>query len=123
MRFELATTGFTEELPLVFRRDDLQQIAFVATLVQAHTALWVLDQVKLCFLDLQHIHEFFGIDVAWIEEEVMRRNRKQRLRVLTNAANEEVFDILRGQNDGGVFLSDALGCVADILDGRGVGVR
>ena len=59
----------------------------------------MLDEVKLRLFDLQHIHKFLRADIAGIEQEVMGRNRKQRLRVLTNAADEEVLNILRGQDE------------------------
>ena len=71
-------------------------------------------------LDLQHVHKLTGIDVAGIEQEVMRGNRKQGLRKLTNTADEEVLDVLRCEDDGRILFTDTLGGVTDILDGRHV---
>ena len=47
-------------------------------------------------------------------------NRKQRLRKLTNTADEEVLNVLRSEDDGRILFTDTLGGVTDILDGRHV---
>lgn len=115
--FVLSTSGIAEQLRLIFGSNDLQKITLVTALVKAGSSLGEFDEVILHLLDLQHVHKLAGIDVAGIEQEVMCGNRKQRLRKLTNTADEEVLDVLRCEDDGRILFTDTLGGVTDILDG------
>ena len=74
-----SSSCIAEQFRLVFGSDDLQKVSFVSAFEKAGAALRVLDEVVLLFLELQSVHIITGIDIAAVEEELMRRNGKEGL--------------------------------------------
>ena len=60
----------------------MQKVSFIPAFEKAGAALRVLDEVVFRFLELQSVHIITGIDIAAVEKELMRRDRKQRFRQL-----------------------------------------
>lgn len=52
---------------------NLQQISFIAALVQADAALGELDEIVFRLLQLEHIHVGPLVDGAGIEQKLVRR--------------------------------------------------
>lgn len=58
-----------------------------------------------------------------VEQETVCGDGKERFRVLPHIRGKEIVDVLRGEQDGRVFLSHPLHGVADVLDGGQVGKK
>ena len=77
-----SSARIAEQFCFVFGSDNLQEVSFVSAFEKAGAALRVLDEVVFRFLELQSVHIITGIDIAAVEKELMRRDRKQRFRQL-----------------------------------------
>ena len=99
----------------------LQQVALIAALVQANAALRKLDEIVFRLIQLEHLHVRSLVDGARVEQELVGRDGKQRLCHLADAFLIKIFQILRGQQHGGLFFTNTLETVADVLNGRGIG--
>lgn len=77
-----SSSRIAEQFGFVFGSDDLQKVSFIPAFEKAGAALRVLDEVVFRFLELQSVHIITGIDIAAVEKELMRRDRKQRFRQL-----------------------------------------
>ena len=97
----------------------LQQIPLVAALEQAHATLWEADEIVFRFLQLKQVHIKSLVDRATVEDELMWRDREQRLGQLSDAIPVKVLQILRGHDEVGLFLSNPFQDVADVLDDGG----
>ena len=75
----LSSARIAEQFCLVFGSDDLQKVSFVSAFEKAGATLGILDEVVLRFLELQSVHIITGIDITAVEEELMRRDRKEGL--------------------------------------------
>jgi hypothetical protein len=115
--FNLSAARLSEQRRLIFRRLNHEVVPFVAALIKAHAALWVADQLVFGFLQLERIHVKSRVDGTGIEQELMSRNREQRLRQFADMLHIEILQILRREDDGALFFADALHAVADIFDG------
>gem|GEM_PF-2183805 len=100
---------------------NLQQISFIAALVQADAALGELDEIVFRLLQLEHIHVGPLVDGAGIEQKLVRRDAEQGFGHLTDALLIEVLQILTGQQHRRFLLSHTLQTISDVLDGGGVG--
>ena len=101
----------------MWRRVDLQQIPFVAALIQADAPLGVSDELELRRLQLEIVHVEAPVDAAGIEQELVGGDGEQGPGQFPDALHIKVLQILRGQDHGGLFLSHPLEGVADIFDG------
>lgn len=99
------------------RRMDLQQIPFIAALVQADASLGVADEFKLCRLQLKVVHVEPPVDAAGIEQKLVGGDGEQGAGQFPDALHIKVLQILRGQDHGGLLFSHPLQGVADIFDG------
>lgn len=96
-------------------RQHLRQLsALLAALLPYST--YILDQFVLARLKLQGINECACLNRAGIEEELMCGYGEQWLCQLADFRHEKVVDVLTCNEDGGVFLSDSLHCITDILN-------
>ena len=77
-----SSTCRSEESLLVLRGLHLQEIAFIAALVEAGAALWVPDQGVLGLLQLEVIHEELLIHIAAVKDELMDGDGKEGARQL-----------------------------------------
>lgn len=68
-----------EQFGFVFGSIDLQEVSLISALEETSTAFRVLDEIVLRLLELQSVHIITGIDIAAVEEELMRRNGKEGL--------------------------------------------
>ena len=65
---------------------------------------------------MEQIHELLFVDRAAVEQELVRRNREQRLCHFAHTGAVKILYVLRRHEHGGVLLSDALQRIADIFD-------
>ena len=77
-----SSTCRSEEGLLVLRGLHLQEIAFIAALVEAGAALRVPDQGIFGLLQLEVIHEKLLIHIAAVEDELMDGDGKEGTRQL-----------------------------------------
>ena len=85
---------------------------------------WIAGKLRLNEykrLQLQSVHIQLGINVPGVEQEVVGRDTKQRLCVFPDPVNEEILDILAGQQDIGVLFSHSFHGVADLFPYGGCG--
>ena len=75
----------------------LQQIPFVATLVETHAELEKHDAVILRLIQLEHLHIAALIDRTGAKRKLVGRDGKQRLDHLADIYLVEVLNVLRGQ--------------------------
>ena len=100
---------------------DFQQVSFVAAFVEADAALRELDEIKLAVFQLEHIHIRAPVNGTGVEQELVRRNRKERLCHLAHTRLVEIFKVLACQHERGFLFAHALELVADVLDSDGIG--
>ena len=120
-RWGLSTTCIAEQLRLIFGGFDLQEVSFITALEQTSTSFGMLDEIELGFFKLECIDIISCVDVTAVEEELMCRNREQRLGEFLDLGQKKILDILRCENDRGFLLTHSLGGVSDIFDCREVG--
>ena len=84
----------------MWRRVDLQQIPFVAALIQADAPLGVSDELELRRLQLEVVHVEPSIYTAGIEQELVGGDGEQRPGQFPDALYIKVLQILRGQDHG-----------------------
>ena len=118
---KLSTTCFAEELCFIVGGFHLQEVSFVAAFEKASPAFRVLDEIKLAVFQLESVDIIFGIDVAAVEKELMRRDGKQGLGEFLDLGQKKILDILTGENDRGILFTHTFGGVTDILDSRKIG--
>ena len=97
----------------------LQQIPLIAALEETHAALRETDEIVFRLLQLEQIHVEALVDGTAVEDELVRRDCKQRFGQLSDAVPVEVLQILRGHDKVGLFLSYPLEDIADILNDGG----
>ena len=117
----LSATRRAKQLFLIGWRMYLQQVAFVAALVQADTALRELDEIVFRLIQLEHFHVAALVDGARVEQELVGRDTEQRLGHFAHLFLIKVLQILRCQQHGGFLFTHTLEAVADVLNGRGIG--
>ena len=117
----LSATCFAEQLRLIVGGLYLQEISFVTALEETSTSFGILDEIKLTFFKLECIDIISCVDITAVEEELMSRNREQRLGEFLDLGQKKILDILTGQNDRGLFLTHSLRGVSDIFDCREIG--
>ena len=71
---QLTAPRLPEQLRLVFRRFDLQQVALIATLVEADALLKETNQLKLGRLKLEVVHVEFPVHTAGVEQKMVSRD-------------------------------------------------
>ena len=103
-----SSTCRSEESLLVLRGLHLQEIPFVAALVEAGAALRVPDQGILRFLQLEVIHEEFLVHVAAVEDELMDGDGKEGACQLPYPRLGEVLQILAGEEQGSSMAATEL---------------
>lgn len=82
----------------------LQQIPFIAALVETSAPLGVADKLKLGVLQLKGVHIEPLVYRPRVEQELVGRNGKQRLGQLGYTGKEEVLQILARQHQTGIPL-------------------
>ena len=117
----LSATCFAEQLRLIVGGLYLQEISFVTALEETSTSFGILDEIELTFFKLECIDIISCVDITAVEEELMSRNREQRLGEFLDLGQKKILDILTGQNDRGLFLTHSLRGVSDIFDCREIG--
>ena len=95
-------------------------VPFHAALIQALATPCPLDEFKLRLVQLQHVHVKTLPDGTGIEQELMGRDSKKRLRHLPHALLVEIFQVLRRHHQRRVPLAHTLQTVADVLNGHRV---
>lgn len=101
----LSSTCFTEELCLIVGGFHLQEISFVPALEKTGSAFGIFDEIKLGFFELECIDIISCVDITAVEEELMSRNREQRLGEFLDLGQQKILDILTGENDRGLHTS------------------
>ena len=117
----LSSASCPEQLLLIGRRVDLQQIPLVAAAVEADAPLGITDELELSRLQLEVVHVELPVHLTAVEEKLMGGDGKQGAGQLPHALDVEILQVLRCQDQGGIALSHPLEAVADVLDGGQVG--
>ena len=105
----------------MFGCDYLEKVSFVSAFEQAGSSFGILDQFVFRLFKLQSIHEFSGIDIPRIEQELVGGNGEQRFGQLLHLRQQKILDVLTGQNDRGFLFPHALHGVSDIFNCRLIG--
>lgn len=94
----LSSASCPEQLFLIGRRVDLQQIPLVAAAVEADAPLGITDELELSRLQLEVVHIELLVHTAGVEQELVGGDGKQRPGQLPDPIYVEVLQILAGQN-------------------------
>ena len=116
-----SSTCRSEKRLLVLRGLHLQEIAFVAALVETGAALRVPDHGIFGLLQLEVIHEELLIHVAAVKDELMDGDGKEGARQLLYSRLGKVLQVLAGKEQGGFLFPHPLEGVADVGDDGGIG--
>lgn len=98
-------------------------IPLVPALVEAEPPLGLADQFILLRLQLEKVHVELLINGAGVEQKLVSGNGEQGPGQFPDTRLIEILQILRGENQRRVPLSDSLQRVADIGDGYPRGIE
>ena len=95
----LSSAPLSEQLLLMLRGVDLQEVPLIAAFEEAYAVLRAADEFKLGFLQLEVVHIKPPVHAAGVEQELVGGDGKEGPGHLSDAGGVEVLQILGGHDE------------------------